>query len=412
MSISARRSARLLLAAISIVATAGTCSRAPLRPESEALERAEPDLVGRLQADAFNYFRFVNRPWIARVCATFATELPNLPIVRIHGDAHIEQFAFTRDAWGLDDFDDTARGPAVVDILRFLGSIDLATRQRSWERDRRALFDRFFEGYRRGLTETGYRPPEPDIVRVMRSQAPRTRAEFLAWGEAHMHPMSDAEMNGVLTGMEMFTRVLRRERPDLPPEFFVVQRAGWLRVGVGSAASRKVLARLRGATDDPADDELLEAKEVANLDGLDCLEGPTARPALRIIDGTKQLGRLKHNILAAGPDITIPEMALRGRQIRDWWIRSWDESYQEVRLSDLRSVSDLSDIAYDSGVQLAAGSLEEPVAADRDTLRKRALASTAALEGRLRTEAAALVEDMLRGWEELRQRMVNVPPSP
>ena len=187
----------MLLAAISLVATAGTCNRAPLRPESEALERAQPDLVGRLQADAFNYFRFVNRPWIARVCAAFAAELPNLPIVRIHGDAHVEQFAFTRDAWGLDDFDDTARGPAIVDILRFLGSIDLATRQRSWERDRRALFDRFFEGYRRGLTEAGYRPPEPDIVRVMRSQASRTRAEFLAWGEAHMHPISDAELNGV-----------------------------------------------------------------------------------------------------------------------------------------------------------------------------------------------------------------------
>ena len=77
----------------------------------------------------------------------------------------------------------------------------------------------------------------------------------------------------------MFTRVLRRERPDLPPEFFVVQRAGWLRIGVGSAANQKILARLRGATDDSADDELLEAKEVANLDGLDCLEGPTARPA-------------------------------------------------------------------------------------------------------------------------------------
>ena len=41
-------------------------------------------------------------------------------------DAHVEQFAFTRDAWGLGDFDDSACGPSFIDIVRFLGSIELA----------------------------------------------------------------------------------------------------------------------------------------------------------------------------------------------------------------------------------------------------------------------------------------------
>ena len=82
-------------------------------------------------------------------------------IVRLHGDAHVGQFAVTRDAWGLADFDDSAHGPEFIDVVRFLGSIDLATRQRGWARDRDALWDRFFAGYRAGLTDPNYRPSQP-----------------------------------------------------------------------------------------------------------------------------------------------------------------------------------------------------------------------------------------------------------
>ena len=41
----------------------------------------------------------------------------------------------------------------LIDIVRFLGSIDLVARRRSWEKDRDTLFDRFVEGYKRGLTD-------------------------------------------------------------------------------------------------------------------------------------------------------------------------------------------------------------------------------------------------------------------
>ena len=56
--------------------------------------------------------------------------LGSQPNVQLHGDAHLEQYAFTKSAWGLDDFDDSTRGPALVDIIRFLGSIDLTVRRR------------------------------------------------------------------------------------------------------------------------------------------------------------------------------------------------------------------------------------------------------------------------------------------
>ena len=159
---------------------------AQVRPEPDALGHAAPALVDRLRDDAFAYFRFVNRPWTARVCDVFADDIRDLPAVRLHGDAHIEQFALTNDAWGLDDFDDAARGAALVDIVRFIGSVDLGSRLRGWTRDREMLFDRFFQGYRRGLSQPDVRPSQPAIVRHFRSQGTGPRHAFLAWGDAQM----------------------------------------------------------------------------------------------------------------------------------------------------------------------------------------------------------------------------------
>src|SRR5262245_11486774 len=173
---------RLVLATVGIVFIAVPSARGQLRLNPAALTGASAELIDRLRADPFAYFRFINRAWTERVCEAFA-DVTDAPIVRLHGDAHVEQFALTKDAWGLDDFDDSTRGPSYVDIVRFLGSIDLVSRQRGWTHDRDALWDRFFDGYRQGLSNPDYRPREPDIVRELRRQAPLTPAAYLAWGE-------------------------------------------------------------------------------------------------------------------------------------------------------------------------------------------------------------------------------------
>jgi len=379
----------LAIACLSVVALRSAKSQ--LRPNPAALASAPPDLIERLRADPFAYFRFINRAWTERVCEAFA-DTPDLPIVRLHGDAHVEQFALTKDAWGLDDFDDSARGPAVVDLVRYLGSIDLAARQRGWTRHRDALWDRFLDGYRRGLLDPAYRAPEPEIVRRLRKQAPLTRAAYLAWGESLMQPMEPARLKSVVEGMIAFESFIRHDRPELVPGYFAVVRAGWLRIGVGSAGTRKVLIRVQGPSADPEDDQLIEAKEVANLEGVRCLEPPEGPQAIRVVDGTRQLGRLKHDILAVGPTQLIPAAADRAEHWLDWWVSSWDASYREVHLSDLRSASDLGDIAFDSGVQLGAGKVT--------AVRKPALASLATTEARLRKETSTIVEELLSGWRE------------
>jgi hypothetical protein len=208
-------------------------------------------------------------------------------------------------------------------------------------------------------------------------------------------------MKAVLAGMEAVARVVLRERPDLTPEYFRVVRAGSAISGVGSAVIPKIMVRVRGPSDDPADDELLESKKNGDLGGLSCLKTPVVQPTLRIIDGSKQLGRLKHNIIVAGPELLIPEVMATGERLQDWWIRSLDPSYRQVRLTDLQSVRDLAAISYDAGVQLGAGRLQDQTVLLSGYDRKRLSAAAAKLEKRYRQEAWKLIDDLLRGWREL-----------
>jgi Ser/Thr protein kinase RdoA (MazF antagonist) len=389
------------LALLSVVTMGAARGREPFRPEPESLQRAAPELIEQLRADPFAYFRFVNRPWIARVCQVFGRELRNLPVVRLHGDAHVEQFAITSDSWGIDDFDDSAQGPAVVDIVRFLGSVDLVARQRSWEKDRNTLFDRFVEGYKRGLAQPDHLPPVPDLVRRLRAGAPGTRAALLAWGDIQMQPLADAPMKAVVAAVEAFAQVIMRERPDLTTDYFRLVRAGWIQSGVGSAVSPKITVRVQGHSADPADDELLELKKIGDLSHLACLDIPALQPTVRIIDGNKQLGRLKYSIMASAPELDIPEVMARGQQLRDWWIRSLDSSYRQIRLADLHSIRDLAELTYDSGVQLGAGRFQGQTLSLGSYDRKRALTATVRLEKRYRQEASNLIDDLLGGWREI-----------
>ena len=401
MSVQALRAAARLIAAIGLVVVAAAATSAQVRPEPDALNAVPREVIDRLRSDPIAYFRFVNRPWIARVCEVFADELRDVPLVRLHGDAHVEQFTVTSEAWGLDDFDDSVKGSALVDMVRFLGSVDLVARRRGWYVDRDSLFDRFFAGYRKGLREPEFRPPRPVVVDRLRAGTQRSHPEFLKWGETLMRPMANGPMKAVVGGMEAIAPLVYAERPDLPPTYFTVVAAGWLHMGIGSATAPKILVRVHGASPAPDDDELVEAKQVQSLEGLRCLQAPqTSQVAHRVILGALQLGRLRHNILVAGPPLVIPEVAAEGQELRNWWVRSWDPSYRELRIDDLRSPRDLAEIAYDVGVQLGAGSLKELSGLQRDVERQRALASLTRLERRIRNKTSGLVRQLQAGWIE------------
>ena len=154
--------------------------------------------------------------------------------------------------------------------------------------------------------------------------------------------------------------------------------------------------RVSGPTADPNDDVLLEAKEVASLDGVSCLEKPTTPPAIRVIAGARQLGRLKHDILAVAPALLLATATDNVENWLDWWIFSWERTYREVRLNDLRSADDLAEIAFVSGWQLGVGKVP--------SIKSQELSSYTTLESRLRKETSVIVEELLAGWRELAGR--------
>src|SRR5262245_9757388 len=77
---------------------------------SFALDRADlrargasPELLAKLDGSAYAYFRTLARAFELRTCAHFRDVRWYLPVVAIHGDAHVEQFVVTPTSAALED---------------------------------------------------------------------------------------------------------------------------------------------------------------------------------------------------------------------------------------------------------------------------------------------------------------------
>jgi uncharacterized protein (DUF2252 family) len=370
----------------------------PLRADAGRLTRVSPELRAQLREDSYVYFRFLGTAWASRVCEAFRDDLPSLPTATLHGDAHVGQYAVTATARGLDDFDDAARGPAVVDLVRFLGSVDLVARRRGWAGETERLFDRFLDGYQRGLADPDYLPPEPAVATRARALRPARAPEgFLAWGESFMQPATPAQEQAASRSLRLLEDFVRELRPEMPAGYFRPKRLGWLRIGVGSALVRKILVRIEGPSPAPGDDVLLEAKELSRLESVPCLQVPVSGEAFRVIAAAEQVGRIRHDVLAVAP-----RREEEGPEVRDWWARTWDESYVELAAADVASPEELAEVVHDAGAQLGAANLRESIPVLERQLRQAELRAVRRLGPRIRAAARRLTDDLLAGWEELR----------
>ena len=376
---------------------AGAQVSAPLRPDTGRLAAAPPAMQERLREDPVVYFRFLNADWAAAVCEAFRGELHALPSAILHGDAHLEQYALTATAHGLDDFDDAAHGPSVIDLVRFLGSADLVARRRGWTAESERLFDRFFDGYTRSLADPAYSPPEPAVVARLRARPRRTREAFLAWGESLMQEPTPPQLEDFTRSLRLVEALVRELRPEVPAGYFRPKRAGWLRMGVGSFLVPKALARVEGPSAAPGDDVLLEAKQLSRLDGVPCVQVPLSGEAFRVIAAAEQIGRLRHRFL-----LVAPRREEQGPDVRDWWVRTWDETYVELETADLASPDELAEVAHDVGAQLGSTNLRESIPLLEAQLRHAELAAMRRLDPRIRATARRLVDELLAGWEEWR----------
>lgn len=379
------------------VPTAVAPGAARLLIEQSDLGPQAKKLLESLEADPFVYFRFINRQWARATCEALGAELDELPHVHLHGDAHVGQYAYTLTDHGLDDLDDSIRGPAALDIVRFLASVDLTTRARGWSDRRDQLLEEFFRGYRAALRDRDYQPPVPSYVWRMRERLesqPRGDAEFIAWAESLMEPVDEIDDAAIEKGRRRLAELIASLRPDLPPFFLRPKSIGWLRMGVGSALTPKLLLRCEGRTRAEDDDFLLEARELSDLRSVSCVDATQSERAARIIEGYGRIGRIRHDIMVVIPGPPEPEP-----EAREWWARSWEPSYRELRIDDLASPEELAEIVHDAAAQLGTGHAWTPEDRLGEAMRTRNLLWLERAEPLMRKTAHEQVRDLLEAWE-------------
>jgi uncharacterized protein (DUF2252 family) len=372
----------------------GSASR--LAPDRSRVAGMSPELRGRLAASPMAFFRFVNQAWTREVCATFRAEARTLPTATLHGDAHVEQYAMTATARGLDDFDDSDRGPAVIDIVRFLGSLELAAAQRGWTESLSATIDAFLAGYRRALHDPSYMPPDPAVVKRLRGARVKTQEEFLSWTDSLMQPLAEHERANMHVTWAKVVAFASKDSPEFTPAFMTLKNVGWLRIGIGSALTRQLLIRIEGPSPGTDDDLVLEGKQVFPFQS-SCLNAPRSSEGLRVVEGVRQIARLQPPLLVALPG--IDDSRPYGR---DWWVRTWDRTYREVEIADLDSPEELREVAHDAGAQLGSTNLTGQSGTSADQSRLVELKGIVRLEPRIRKVAHDLTADLLQAWEQFR----------
>jgi hypothetical protein len=336
----------------------------PLDPSPLVLAQDDPELVRlpglreKLRKGPHAYFRFINGRFTEMVCERLAGRVPPLPIVTLHGDAHIEQYAVTERGRGLTDFDDASSGPALIDLARFGVSIRLAMRERGWVGEE-APIAAFLSGYAAALRDPRAEAPAPSAVRRLAAGFDADRITCLGRAEALMEPLPpDAAPSG--DTLEK-AAVLLGDAAHRSPSFFRAKRIGVLRIGIGSAADEKYLFRVEGPSKADDDDVILEVKELRKLPSLGCIQseqGPT-----RILVSQARI--------AYQPFQYAGWLNLEGRY---FWFFAWTDNYAELDIHrSLDSATELGEVAYDVGVQLGRGHPASKSSKDADKLRRSLL---------------------------------------
>ncbi len=354
-----------------------------------------PALLERINASPHGYFRFINIVFSEEVCQRFADVVPRSPSFNLHGDAHLEQYAVTDLGRGLTDFDDSSTGPAFLDFLRFGVSLHLACLAHGWEADSDALFDEFLRGYRLALRDPEFRAPEPRIVKRIRAKFRYNRASYFMWIQTIVDSMPEIEQAQLTEALRPYIGMMIAENPKLTPEFFHIEQMGYLRLGIGSALDRKYLVRIRGETDDPYDDVVLEIKEVRDISGITCIDRTDRYDPFRVLLGQARIAYQPFKFLGY---VRMDN--------HSFWIHAWVDNYKEVEIGKtFRSVQELKEVVFDVGVQLGVGHPKQ-IATPLDLqLRREQLRLLAQLEARLKQTRLELAELVVAAWERFRSEV-------
>lgn len=302
----------------------------------------------KLLQSPHRYFRAINSEFATEVCKRFSRVRGTLPIVNLHGDAHVEQLAITDEGAGLSDFDYSVSGPPVIDLVRFGTSLALAAKQRGWPSE--LLVSAFLDAYATDPPPATDQPPSA-LLRL-RSRFQDDRGDFLNQAEMLMTTeLPPPYASQALAGWQRYVALVLQLDPSRDADFFRVKRRGIpTNFGLGSATTPRILYRIEGPTSSPKDDVILEAKEMRSVPEIPCIEGRSGLP-VRIILNATRLGAKADPFLAI-----VPRDASEDVDDPPWWIQSWWAHYAEIDIQrSLESEAELREVASFAAAQLTLG---------------------------------------------------------
>lgn len=384
--------------AVALLVAAASCSGPrppPPRPptlaiDAEALALRDRPTAEKIAKSPVAYFRYTNRPFVDLVCARYADMLDRMPLVHAHGDAHLEQYAVAAEGRGLADFDASAVGPPVVDLVRFATSLVLASRT---EADARAAIDALLRGYVRALEEPTTTIPEPVVVARLRARFAPSTVAWLDRVEKLIVPIPPRDLPMYEAGWADFVGQLRAQDPSIDPAFFRIKVGGHLESGIGSAHAEKVLVRIEGPTPAPEDDLVMEAKAVEAGALGTCMRGVDL-DATRVIKGQAQISNAPQRFLAAG--------RIKGKP---FYSHTWLVHYTELSIADIHSPAELAEIAEDVGIQLGRGHAKREDASRVPEQRRALKVAAAAFGPGLAGVAVDLSREVTRAWQTYRAQL-------
>jgi hypothetical protein len=361
--------------------------------------RASPALLARLRDTPGFYFRFVARPFTRAVCAQFHDVRGSFPDVNLHGDAHIEQYAVTSLGRGLTDFDESARGPSFIDLVRFGVSLELAAREKDWPGEGRRAFGAFLGGYREALKNPDIDSAPPHVVTRVRGAFASDHRLALRRADVMMDadPVPASEIEAA--SRDYVTQRLA-DWAGIPAGFFSIKKAGRLALGIGSALDEKYLFRIEGWSPEPDDDQILEAKLVRPLSDVECIR--TEQGPERVPRGMA--------LIASAP---FPFSGLFTRGGRTFWVHGWTDDYVELSIdSSFASPQDLRQVAYDVGIQLGRAHPKEIAGTGFSPgLRGILIQATRKNEARIRKTIDELAEATVGAWMVFREATAVISVS-
>jgi|GEM_PF-2810633 len=372
----------------------------PLLPQNLDAILSAPQLCRRLSASPYAYYRAIAQETTQSICRRYDDALPWMPPFNLHGDAHVEQFAVTERSYGLADFDQAAVGPAVVDLLRFAVSLQLAAELRGW--DWQPLVEQFLAAYGDALEGPQPSGGAPAVVERLRSRVRHTRTEWLDWVSARIHEPTRPLQSPLREQWSAYVELMIERNPALSPGFFEVKSGGPLirSTGIGSFLQRKLILRLEGASAQDADDVIVELKPMSHNRHVACVAHVGG--AFEVVRAARLFGGEPLALLARIPRVT--HQPLEGPV---YVIHEWTASYQEVSVAGLRSPDELLEVALDVAREL--GQLHARYYPSDDQPRREQLRLHKDLMPRMAKDVPRITASVRAGWEQFKQTAQRQP---